>query len=251
MLKINLKTACSVLGGILLCSTFPVWSDVDLQGVELSAGLGPTWAHAGDSTTVVTTQETDTNIANRVNRSTTYQVGVGYHLFAQSLQDRKFFNDLLVQLNLSRNNATTTGNVLEFGSSDFNAFSFNAPIRSTTLLFNIKPSLFTVAHCSPYPIVGAGVSWNRAAFSEHAFSADDADGAIVLPAHTQKNFAYDIGFGVRNSLTRNINISLEYLATYLGKMKPSVVSESTQTILSAPSFSVHNQNLLLTFGWTF
>lgn len=250
MLRITLKTACSVLSGILLCSA-SAWSDDYWQGIELSAGLGPTWAHAADSTTVITTQETDTNLVNRVNRSTTYQMGVGYHLFSHALQDRKFFNDLLVQLNLSRNNATTTGNVLEFGSSDFNAFSFSAPIRSTTLLLNVKPSLFTVAHCSPYPIVGAGVSWNRAAFSEHAFSADDADGEIVLPAHTQKNFAYDVGFGVRDALTKNINISLEYLATYLGKMKPSVVSESTQTILSAPSFSVHNQNLLLTFGWTF
>ena len=239
-----------VLANLLNC-TAHAWSLSDLHGTEWSVGVGPTWSQSDNSATEITTQETDTNVLQHMNRSTTYQVGVGYHLFQESLQTRTFFNDLFVQLNLSRNNATATGQVLEFGRSDFNAFSFQAPVRSTKLMLEVEPSLFTVQHFSPYPIVGAGVSWNRTAFSESAVSADDVSGEVILPAHTQASFAYEVGFGVRDALTKNINISLEYLSTHLGNMTPSATSTSTQAILTSPTFSVRNQNILLTLGWKF
>ena len=250
-MKINLNiTLCLIWANLLNC-TAHAWPLSDLHEVEWSAGIGPTWSRGDHSTTEITTQETDKNILRHINRSTTYQVGVGYHFFQESLQTRSFLNDLFVQVNLVRNNATATGQVWAFGRSDFNAFSFQAPLRSTRLMIDVEPSLFTVQHCSPYPIVGAGVSWNRATFSENAFSADDVSGAVALPAHTRANFAYELGFGIRDTLTKNINISLEYLNTYLGKMTPSATSTSTQTILSAPSFAVRNQNILLTLGWKF
>lgn len=250
-MKINLNiTLGLILANLLNCTAY-AWSIADLHGVEWSAGVGPTWSQGDNSATEITTQETDANVLQHINRSTTYQVGVGYHFFQDALQTRPFLNDLFVQLNLSRNSATATGQILEFGRSDYNAFSFQAPVRSTKLMLEVEPSLFTFQHCSPYPIVGAGVSWNRSAFAETAISADDASGAVILPSHTQANFAYEVGFGVRDTLTKNINISLEYLSTHLGKMTPNAASTSTQAILSAPSFSVRNQNVLLTLGWKF
>ena len=251
IVKINSKIAFALLLSNMLCGAAKASTASDLQGFEISLGAGPTWSNGDSSQMPITTQETDTAEVSHINRSTTYQLGVGYHLFADTLRQRTFLNDLLIQLNLSRNNATITGDDLEFGSSNWSAFSFSSPIRSTTLMLEVKPSLFTIYHISPYPLFGAGLSWNRASFSEQAFAADDVDGEVFLPTRTQKNFAYDFGFGVRDALTKNLNISLEYRTTHLGKMTPSGVATGTQTVLAAPSFYLKNQNILLSVGWAF
>jgi opacity protein-like surface antigen len=222
-----------------------------LKDLDFSFAVGPSWYHSNNASTVVTTDERDTNITNGMKQTTTYRLGLGYHLFSKALSQRVFFNDLLIQMNLSHGDTTIPGSVEEFGSPDWTTFSFNAPLNSTSLMLDLKPSLFTFHHVSPYPILGLGVAWNRISLTETAYNAQDHSDEIYLPSTINRTLAYDLGFGLRMDITKNWNASLEYLFSDLGKITPTSVSSSSQNILSAPAFPVHRQNLLFVVGWKF
>jgi opacity protein-like surface antigen len=243
------------LSGTALASTsWSVDSFKDLifsnKNLEFSAAVGPNWAHTPSTYLVVSPFETDSVLKNNISNSATWKLGVGYHFFADQLQQRSFFNDFLVELNFYQSWATINGNVWQYQLPQFNNFTFKAPLTSYRLMLDVKPGLFTVSRISLYPILGIGNSWNDIAYNETVTGTGVPAGSnYLLGRSTNTNFAYDLGVGLRADITEHISASLEYLYSNLGNISPSSTSKNSNAIISAPTFDVYNQSLLLGISW--
>lgn len=248
------KTLVSSLG-LLLSTPFmahaeePSW----LKNVEVSVAAGPTWTNASNGYLKVDSSvPPDLDHVNDVSKSTSYQIGVGYHLFAEQLVDRQFFNDLLVQVNYLHDSATIKGSVWSGGYPQSQRLSFRAPFTSDRLMVDVKPSLFTYANVSAYPIAGLGIAWNNIAYNETAYPAYSNFPDVDCPAATSKNLVYDLGFGFRSKITEHLSATLEYVNTHLGRMQPDNTSTGkVTTIISPPNFPMHSTTVLLGLSWRF
>jgi opacity protein-like surface antigen len=218
-----------------------------LDNVDVAIAAGPTWYRASNGYTQALPYETDTNVVSGVSRTPVTSFGIGYHLFANKLRQRRFLNDLLVQLNWSHDSAALRGDYWQFGSHNANNFSFRAPMTSTRLMLDFKPTLFTWHQVSPYAVLGSGVAWNRMSLNTTATTPGYEPYQMNLPAATNRNWAYDTGFGLRVALNQHCNASLEYLATHLGRVAPGINS----SVLSVPNFPLHSQSVLLGLSWKF
>lgn len=219
--------------------------------LDISAAIGPSWYDAGNGHMQVTSDENDTMRTSGASGSATYRVGVGYHFLATQLATRQFLNDLLIQLNYYHSNTTINGQVAEFGSDCCVNYAFKAPTTSNRLMIDVKPSLFTVWHLSPYITAGAGIAWNQMNLTESPYGAQYAPGTVKLPDNTNQNFAYDLGVGIRGDITKNLSASIEYLSTHLGDNEPSSNSSTQQAILDAPDFPIFVQSILFGLSWKF
>lgn len=239
--------------GITFVVLFPfsafAFSNSDLKNFDISLATGPTWTHASNGYIQVSPIETDTDLVLHTTKSAAYRLGVGYHFFTDQLANRQFFNDLFVQLNWYRNSATIQGVVWDQGSPNAENQSFRAPLTSSRLMLDVKPSLFTYQDISFYPIAGLGIAWNQISYTEEAIQTDWS--TAQLSQATNKNLAYDLGFGFNAPLTKNLNASLEYISTHLGRVAPNSDSSGTQSVMSAPEFPVRSQSILLGLSWKF
>jgi opacity protein-like surface antigen len=240
----------SALGLLLILILSPVAYAIPAN-LDVSAAVGPSWYDTNNSHMQVTSDENDTMRVSGASGAATYRVGMGYHFFATQLATRKFINDFLVQLNYYHGNTTINGQVMEFGSDCCVNYGFKAPVTSDRLMVDVKPSLFTVWHISPYVVAGAGVTWNQMSLSESPYGALFAPGTVKLPNDTDQNVAYDLGVGIRADISKNLSASIEYLSTHLGNAEPSSSSSTQQTILSAPDFPIFVQSILFGLNWKF
>ena len=218
---------------------------------EVSVAAGPTWGDTSNTYVQSTRIEVDMNHVDNVSTSTSYQIGVGYHLFADKLADQQYFNDFLVQLNLIHSSESTiSGTVWADNNPNIQNQSFKAPYTSTRLMLDLKPTLFSIDRMSFYPIAGLGIAWNRISYSQELIDGSDWY-TIDAPAATSKNLAYDLGFGVRGKITENLSATLEYMTTHLGGMEPADYSTGAQPMYDAPNFNVRTDNILFGLSWRF
>jgi opacity protein-like surface antigen len=226
------------------------WVTNSLNNFELSAAVGPNWAQTSSTHLVVSPYETDSVLVNNISNYAFWKIGVGYHFFTEKLQQRSFFNDLLVELNLYQSWFTVTGDVWQYQLPQFNNFTFKAPITSTRLMLDVKPTLITVRHISFYPILGVGNSWNNVAYNEVVSGQDVPDGSnYLLNTSANSNFAFDVGVGLRADFNEHISASVEYLYTNLGNVTSTGTSKNSDPIIATPTFNIYNQGLLLGLSW--
>lgn len=221
----------------------------DFSHMELAIAAGPSWYKASNGYTQPYTQETDLDHVNNVTKSSVYQVGLGYRIFMAQASERVFFNDILVQLNLSQSSATIKGTVWDNGNPAMAYQSFAAPFTSRRLMLDVKPSLVHLSDFSLYPIAGLGVAWNRLSYSETQINA--YPGTIDAPAHTTTTVAYDLGLGLSYTITEHLQASLDYVTTHLGRMSPSSYSTTNQTLVSEAHFPVRTTSVLVGLSWKF
>lgn len=245
---------CSLLV-FSFCPAFATLSSDSLKNIEVSVGIGPSWVNANDGAVQSGSDEVDKLAVNsHTPTSVVETMGVGYHLFSDVLSKRKYFNDLLVELNIYHVNASINGQVWQYGdNSGLNNYTFKAPLSSTSLMFDVKPSLFTIDYISPYPIVGLGFGWNKLSYNETLVSnAASADNSRDLAASVNRKMAYDAGAGLRYRVNPHMNASVEYLYHYMGNLSSSsTVTSGPGANFSGATFLTHSQNLLFNIGWQF
>lgn len=236
----------------LLLLSYPAFATASSvpKNIEISVAAGPNWTHANNTNLVVSPYETDSVRTNSVSNSALWKVGIGYHPFEKKLKKRQFINDLLLELNLYRSTATVRGNVWQYQLPQFNNYSFRAPLTSTRLMLDVKPSLFKWHKISLYPILGIGVGMNDMSYHESVTGIGvDPNSAESLSRKTNTNFVYDLGVGVRVMLTTHLIASLEYLYTDLGKVSPNGSPANNVALTSAPSFTMYSQAILFGLNW--
>jgi opacity protein-like surface antigen len=222
------------------------------QNIEFSVAGGPSWNHIHDTSLLISSYETDNVLVSHVSTTGVWKIGAGYHLLSPALEKNTFLNDLLVELNLYRSSFRVTGSVWQYQLAQFNNFSFSAPITSTRLMLDVKPSLVTWHCLSLYPILGAGIGWNSMTYHE-TVTGDGVDplSNLWLRNRTTNHVAYDLGVGTRFALNSHLGASLEYLYTEVGSNVTSyATSQTPAAIVSAPRFKVSSQALLLGLNWT-
>ncbi len=217
--------------------------------LEVSSAAGPSWSTSSNSYVQPTWFETDLNHVDNVTHSTSYQMGIGYHLFAEQLRQRQFLNDFLVQLNFNHNSATINGMVWDASNPAYQNQRFQAPFTSNRLMIDLKPSLYSYLRTSVYAIGGLGIAWNTLSYTETQNNSGLP--IIIAPASTAKNLAYDLGFGFKSKINEHLSASLEYVSTHLGHMQSAAYSTGSQALYNAPSFPVRTTCALLGFSWTF
>lgn len=232
-------------------ATIAAFAPISWENSDISLAVGPSWYHSKDAYMGITSNQVDTMWVRHINHRATYRIGLGHHFFADSTNPQNKAHPLWVQLNLYHGDALLQGDVLEYSSPCCDNYVFRAPVRSTSLMLDVKPLLFTVHSLSTYVIVGAGVAWTRMSLQETAKSLSDAPGTVLLPTANNHKWTYDIGLGVQRQITAHASFTLEYISTFLGKIAPSSQSTSMQTILSAPYFSIYRHNVLFGVNWVF
>lgn len=202
-----------------------------LKNVEFSGAGGINWINTENTHLVISPVETDSNRITHTPSNGTWKLGVGYSLF---------LDHLLVELNVYKASNTVKGDVWQFEMPQFDNFRFTAPLSSTRLMLDFKPNLITWNKLTPYLILGTGVTWNTASYTEEADPGINPKGAQSLSEKTRTQLAWDVGAGVSYLLTDELSFSAEYVYAFLGEATP----QANTVIIDAPNFSYQIQSLL-------
>jgi opacity protein-like surface antigen len=215
-----------------------------LKHAELSGAGGLNWISSEDTHLVVSPSETDKNKISDSSPHGTWKAGFGYSLMEDHFQQRKYLNRLLLELNVYQVSNTVKGKVWQYELPQFDNYKFSAPLTSTRLMFDVKPTLMTWNKLSPYLIVGAGASWNKVSYEERPAPGINPNSALSLSHHTQTELAWDLGAGLNYQVTEDVSLTAEYIYGFLGEGEPGENSANGRVLLEAPNFSYQIQSLL-------
>lgn len=208
---------------------------------------------AGNSSLAITSDETDTLDQTNSNSWSTLagQLGVGYIYHFCGLQrcpnDFQWFPSIEPQLNVYQlSSDSIEGNVLRFGM--FNQGTFDIPVRSTRLMFDVALTIAAWNQFSLYAKGGVGHAWTRLSYSDSINTNPGCHMDLNLSSYTNSNFVWETGAGVLYDFNNRFGVSLEYLYANLGRVKTSTqgsVSTFTIPTISAASFNLKSQTALL------
>ncbi len=125
---------------------------------EISAAGGADWYSVPDTSLIISPFETDSNNVAQITTNGAWKVGMGYYFFEDQLKQRDYLNHLLFEVNVYQTFTTLHGDVWQYELPQFNNYNFNAPITSTRLMLDAKPTLFTWKRVAPYMILGVGAT---------------------------------------------------------------------------------------------
>ena len=250
----SLKWILSGIGCAVFCSSIfassPMKEVASVKDVEFSAAAGFSWSHATNNGLIISPDETDSMRISSLSNSASWKLGIGTHFFRNKLEQRNFINSLLVELNIYHSAATIKGNVWQYEMEMFNNYRFRAPTSSTRLMLDVKPVLFTYHSFSLYPILGIGASVNTMSYNETVVGEGvDPRSYSEIELKRKIRFAYDLGFGVRSDLNKQLSVSLEYIYANLGSFTPTNYSQTGTLLMKPPVFTVYNQAVLLGLTW--
>lgn len=220
---------------------------------QISLAAGAAEYHANDLFLVVSPYETDSAKVRSIKSRAVYRAALGYHLFNELLAERRFFNDVLLELNgYYQEKNTIKGSIWQLNDPEFNNYNFHTPFTNRRLILDLKPTLFTQYNFSVYPLAGIGISRIKASYQEYASQeCVPANSAVSLQSRTHHQISYDLGGGLHYAFSRHLGLSLEYIYNPSVKIKPSTVSASPYTVSYAttPAFSTSSQSVLLGITW--
>ncbi len=213
---------------------------------EILGAVGVANLRTDDGNLGVTSSETDRLIKTNHNDWDTFtgQVGIGYvYYFPGKLQyseNTQWFPAIEPEINgyyIAKN--TLTGDVLRFGSPDWNEMTYKMPVQSTRVMFDTALTIISKKQYSLYAIGGIGNAWNHASYSDADRNGlPCADQSLHLKSATHSNFVWEAGAGLSYAFNKSISLSLEYLYTDLGKVSSSA-SGSTGTITTPVIVPAH------------
>jgi opacity protein-like surface antigen len=221
------------------------------ENLEISAAGGAGWYDASNGNTIISSFETDSAHVHHISTNGAWKLGIGYYLFEDKLQQQRYLNHLLFEMNVATTSTTLTGDVWQYGIPTLNNYTFRAPVKTTRLMFDLKPTLFTWQKISPYAILGLGAAWNTVSYKETAIDADiDPASAMSLSNHTNAQLAWEVGAGLKVALSEKLSATAEYIYTSLGNGSPSGRPANGVNLSEAPYFSFQTQSLFLGLSLT-
>lgn len=214
-----------------------------LKHPQVSAAGGSSWYNTSDTHMVISSFEIDKNIVTQTTVHGSWKVGLNYSLFEERLKQNKYLNEVLLGLNVYQTSTSLYGMTWQYELPEFNNYLFKAPVTSTRLMLDLRPSFFIWRASASYAILGVGVSWNDVSYSETTTADVNPNTTLSLNTNTTVQAAFDLGLGCKITLTPYLNVSMEYLYAFLGNGHPMSKSNGVR-VATAPSFSLHNQSLL-------
>jgi opacity protein-like surface antigen len=220
-----------------------------LHNFEISIGIGASYLTSNDGSLQPGSNELDKLSVHEVASSMVGKIGVGYR-FSDQLSQGNFFKDWLSEINLYHVTGAIKGAVFQYQDPSLNNSVFQAPMSSTRLMLDIKPTVFAAQNFSTYPIFGIGVAENKLSYNSTTTNTNVPAVSINLNDNTNRRIAYDLGLGVDYRLTTHLKTSLEYLYQRVGNSSSSSYGSGASTY-SAANFLVHSQNILMNLSYEF
>lgn len=210
---------------------------------------------ADDATLGVTSDEFDRLVSDNDNNWKYWggQLGVGYVYYIKDAKrfscGTQWFPSIEPQVNIYYTDGRVEGDVLRFGSGDFNELNFKATAHSTRLMADAALTVVSRANLSLFVIGGLGEASTKVKYSDSVNDDVTCDlQGISLASKTNSNFAWEVGAGVTYAYNYRIGVSAEYLYTDLGKLRTSG-NGNTGTIalpvITPARFNVDAQAILL------
>lgn len=223
---------------------------------EIIGGPGIAKLKAGDSTIGVTSSEVDKLVQTNSSSWNTLalQLGLGYvGYFGQSQQysdSVQWFPSYEPELNLYYLGTNSIeGDVWRFGNPAYNQLTYDIPVHSTRLMFDMALTVFSWKAVSLYGIAGLGNAWTRISYSDVSNSdADCINQQVSLDSKTRSQFAWEAGAGLGYAFNQNYGLTLEYLYADLGNVKTAATGSTgtiTTPVTSAAQFGLKSQSVLL------
>ncbi|MFA6037205.1 MAG: outer membrane beta-barrel protein [Legionellales bacterium] len=193
--------------------------------IEIMGGINHTNSAGGSIS--FEAGEYDTLHETSDNNDGIWGFGVGYGLpFFDEEDDDGIFRDLLIGLDLLFFNVDREGEVYQGGQPELNNYNYLLELRTSRLMFNTELDFFPEWEwVFPYIQASAGIARVDATYSDTPVPGIGG-GAISLPQHTNYNFAYSFGAGLKFLIMEELQLSVSYLYSDLGDVKTSSDSEN-------------------------
>lgn len=224
-------------------------SSLDYHQIEFSVAGGGNGVSGQNTHLVVSPYETDRLKITSVSSSPLWKVGAGYHFFANPQGANVDFHDLYVELNIYHNTQNIKGMTLQYTLPQFNNFIFSAPVTTTRLMLDFKPSIQIKHVVSLYPLVGLGVAWNDMAYHEIATIGSVPTAANSLRRRYISNFAYDIGAGIKLQFSTHLFAAVEYVYSRTSGIKPASPLPGAPSLTQLPVFALNEHSVLVGLNW--
>ena len=226
------KKCTSVAMLVCLAASVPALADVNTSGFKASvyAGGTSTSMTPGDLSLLGETDAIKPSDHQQTDFS--WGVGAGYRfVHPSSIQPFKTIHDISLGLDFFDFNTTQSGNTWQFQDPTFNNFTYKTPIKSWRLLvdseFTFQP-VFTRIY--PFLEGGIGFAANNASYQDTPIPDYGGTGPTVN-GHTQYQFAYTAGGGLKALVSPHVELSFRYLYAHLGD---ATTSPTANLPLTAP-----------------
>ena len=204
----------------------------------------------------VTSSETDTLVPNNTENWDSWggRLGMGYnHPFQRSQSGAvQWFPSIEPEINVYHSTYKNKGDVYRFNDAAFNDLTYDMPIHSTRLMFDVALTVAVWKRLAFFALAGVGNAWNTVSYSDKTKDNDPCpEQRVSLSSHDNSNLAWEGGVGMKFAVNHRVNLSFEYLYADLGTVKTATSGNTgsiTTPILTAANFHLHTQALL--FGVT-
>lgn len=233
---------------------------------QFRIGGGVTWLQAKDSNIGITSKtygftEVDTLTSSSSDHAgAVATIGAGYVLpFEKDDPDEEFLYlpGLIVSIDATYQfENDLTGDVYDYGDPEFDNYNYTYGIQNTNLLANFTLGLLEYERWTLFGIAGLGIAWTWVEYSETP-KPGVPKGNLTLDTGSQTTFAWQGGGGIGYELFPELDLTLTYLYTDLGKVETSsnIVSENNLNgdsyISTTPAFDLHEQSVVLGLQWNF
>lgn len=207
---------------------------------QLSLSMGAAFPMSGNHSTVSDTQgyPADLYLSQSSNASTVYDLELDHVLAIHSHIRYSAGVDLNVDTNQVLNGA-----LWRQGSELYNNYTYQMKFSRFTLLSDLKMALITNQSWQPYVVLGLGLSFNHADYSEQANAGIHPREEAIF-SNTQDQLAYMLGLGASYTISKHWSARASYRYLNAGD-----VTLRTESGAKGPKQQLAGQ--LIMFGVTY
>lgn len=204
--------------------TSVVCADANTSGFQVNAYLG--------GTTTVTSPgnlnlfgETDSLMPNqRQQTDFTWGLGGAYRFLAADLPSKlNLLHDITLGIDYFYFQSNPEGNVWQFQQPTYDNYRYTMPVTSSRFMLDSEWTMNSFGpYISPFIEGGIGMAFNTLSYSDTPM-LPDYYGSESVGKHSQQQFAYTVGGGIKVSVPqiKNTILSLRYLYANLGSAATS------------------------------
>lgn len=236
---------------------------------QFRIGGGISWLHAEGSEIATTSTfnsgnftEVDSLTSSTSDNATALgTIGVGYVVPFDTDSDEKliWFPGMMISLDATYQfESDLTGDVYGYRDPAFDDFNYTYGIQNTNLLANFTLGLAEYERWTVFAVGGLGIAWTWVDYMESPKPGVDAGIVTQTDTHANTTFAWQVGGGFGYEVMPELDVTLTYLYTDLGKVESSSNLTSQDDfngtnphISTAPEFDLNQQSVVLALQWNF
>jgi opacity protein-like surface antigen len=227
-------------------------ADINTSGPQINAYVGTTMTNVSPHT-INLNGETDSLNPNAQNYATFASgLGAAYRFVMPDVSTGKPYglHDFSIGLDyFSPIQLTQYGETLQYQVPTYNNYNYRLSVKSQRLMLDGEWTFHPIGErLYPFVETGVGVAQNTTSYSDTPV-APEYGPSLTLNEHTQNQFAYALGVGLKWALTSHLNTSLRYLYTDLGDA--STANTGSLSIASPLNVALTTQTLLFGLSYAF